>query len=115
MMKFSHIVIVFITFFASAGMAVSQTSSGTQEYGDGGAYEGEFLNGLPHGNGTYELPNGYRYVGEWFEGEINGQGEALFPNGSVYIGSFVKGKLRAVEKLLLLMVVLTRVSGRTVV
>ena len=92
MMKFSHIVIVFITFFASAGMAVSQTSSGTQEYGDGGAYEGEFLNGLPHGNGTYELPNGYRYVGEWFEGEINGQGEALFPNGSVYIGSFVKGK-----------------------
>ena len=73
MMKFSHIVIVFITFFASAVMAVSQTSSGKQEYGDGGAYEGEFLNGLPHGNGTYELPNGYRYVGEWFEGEIKPQ------------------------------------------
>ena len=69
----------------SANIAFSQTSSGTQEYGDGGAYEGEFLNGLPHGNGTYELPNGYRYVGEWFEGEINGQGEALFPNGSVYV------------------------------
>ena len=75
-MKFSHIVILIISFFVSANIAFSQTSSGTQEYGDGGAYEGEFLNGLPHGNGTYELPNGYRYVGEWFEGEINGQGEA---------------------------------------
>ena len=30
-------------------MAVSQTSSGTQEYGDGGAYEGEFLNGFLRG------------------------------------------------------------------
>mgnify|MGYP006238667727 FL=1 len=91
-MKFSYIVILIITFFVGGSLAIAQTSSGTQEYGDGGAYDGEFLNGLPHGNGTYELPNGYRYIGEWFEGEINGQGEALFPNGSVYVGSFVKGK-----------------------
>ena len=62
-MKFSYIVILISIIFVSGSMAVSQTSSGTQEYGDGGAYDGEFLNGLPHGNGTYELPNGYRYVG----------------------------------------------------
>ena len=50
-MKFSYIVILVITFFVSGSLAIAQTSSGTQEYGDGGAYDGEFLNGLPHGNG----------------------------------------------------------------
>mgnify|MGYP003304062655 CR=1 FL=1 len=37
-MKFSYIVILVITFFVSGSLAIAQTSSGTQEYGDGGAY-----------------------------------------------------------------------------
>ena len=85
-MKFGYIVILISTLFVSGSMAVSQTSSGTQEYGDGGAYDGEFLNGLPHGNGTYELPNGYRYVGEWFEDNMNGQGTFTLVDGTVLKG-----------------------------
>ena len=74
MMKFSHIVIVFITFFASAGMAVSQTSSGTQEYGDGGAYEGEWANGSITGEGYAKYANGTTYQGTFLDAMHDGQG-----------------------------------------
>ena len=47
-MKFSYIVILVITFFVSGSLAIAQTSSGTQEYGDGGAYDGEFLDKVKH-------------------------------------------------------------------
>ena len=110
-MKFSYIVILISTLFVSGSMAVSQTSRGTQEYGDGGAYDGEFLNGLPHGNGTYELPNGYRYVGEWFEGEINGQGEALFPMDQFTLEVLSRESLREVEKSASVIVVHMKVNG----
>ncbi len=60
-----------------------------QQYDNGGIYEGEFRNGVQHGQGTYRLPNGYQYTGEWVDGEIRGQGRATFPDGSIYEGAFI--------------------------
>jgi len=38
-------------------------------------YEGEFLEGRPHGKGRSKLPNGDIYVGEYLNGKRHGQGE----------------------------------------
>ncbi|MEO0698824.1 MAG: 2-isopropylmalate synthase, partial [Pseudomonadota bacterium] len=71
---------------ASLAGAASAQSTAVKQYDDGGVYEGEFRNGVQHGQGTYRLPSGYEYTGEWVDGEIRGQGTARFPNGSVYVG-----------------------------
>ena len=67
----------------------------TRQYEDGGVYEGEFRDGLQHGQGTYRLPNGFEYTGEWVDGQITGQGVARYPSGAVYEGSFVAGGPKA--------------------
>ena len=58
------------TLCAMVALPAGAQSVQTKQYDDGGVYEGQFLNGLQHGQGTYQLPNGYEYTGEWFEGEI---------------------------------------------
>ena len=37
---------------------------GRYEYGDGGAYEGDWVDGFMHGRGVYVFPNGNVYEGE---------------------------------------------------
>jgi ATP-dependent protease ClpP protease subunit len=78
---------------ASDDMSVSSERLYTdiQQYDNGGIYEGQFHNGVQHGQGTYRLPNGYEYIGAWVDGEIRGQGSATFPDGSIYEGAFVAG------------------------
>lgn len=51
-----------------AGGASAQDRA-TKQYDDGGIYEGEFRNGVQHGQGTYTLPNGYEYTGAWVDGD----------------------------------------------
>jgi hypothetical protein len=78
-----------------AQTALAQTEGVlTRQYEDGGIYEGEFRDGLQHGQGTYRLPNGFEYTGEWLEGAISGQGVARYPSGAVYEGA-VSGRASA--------------------
>ena len=64
--------------FALAGtLAVEAQDSGqtvTQQYANGGVYEGTMKDGEPDGKGRYTLPNGYVYDGDWIDGQRTGQG-----------------------------------------
>ena len=56
-------------------------------------YEGEFLEGRPHGKGRSKLPNGDIYVGEYLDGKRHGQGEMRSATGdSVRKGLWENGE-----------------------
>ena len=112
-MKFGYIVILVITFFVSGSLAIAQTSSGTQEYGDGGAYDGEFLNGLPHGIGTYELPNGYRLLVSGLKVKSMDKVKHYFQMDQFMLEVLSRESPREVAKLLSVMVVHMKVNGQT--
>ncbi|XP_058256877.1 ankyrin repeat and MYND domain-containing protein 1 isoform X2 [Hemibagrus wyckioides] len=61
---------------------------GVQEWTDGSRYEGEFLNGLKHGNGTFTWPNGECYKGSFYKDYRHGKGTYFWPDGSQFIGKF---------------------------
>ena len=69
---------------------------GTVEYPDG-TYEGNFLNGLRHGEGTFTWRNGSFYSGDWKDDHKHGYGkDVLFIDGkfdSEYTGEFYKNQL----------------------
>jgi hypothetical protein len=54
----------------------------------GDVLEGEWLNGLPHGQGTYTSANGDKYVGGYKDGKMHGQGTYAHANGEKYIGEW---------------------------
>ena len=66
------------------------------EYGsvpwDGGTYEGQLKDGVPHGYGEWGDPTGKTYVGDFVEGEMTGYGTMVFPDGEKYVGDFLNGK-----------------------
>jgi hypothetical protein len=62
------------------------------QYANGDRYEGQFLNGQPHGQGIYTFKEEGRYQGEFALGEFNGQGVREFANGNRYEGSFKNGE-----------------------
>lgn len=53
-----------------------------------GWYEGEIVDGLPHGKGTHLSLDRSRYTGEWDHGRRHGQGEASFATGGSYTGDW---------------------------
>ncbi len=53
-----------------------------------GKYEGEFHNGVLHGNATFNYYSGDVYIGEYVEGRIEGQGSYYMENGDKYEGTF---------------------------
>ncbi|KDO22090.1 hypothetical protein SPRG_12076 [Saprolegnia parasitica CBS 223.65] len=58
-------------------------------------YDGEFLDGRPHGVGkaTYSSDASFAtYSGEWAHGCFDGVGTLQYRDGSVYAGTFVKGE-----------------------
>jgi hypothetical protein len=56
-------------------------------------YQGEMVDGRPHGRGTFVDRSGLRYDGTWAEGLMEGEGHLLLPNGDVYRGGFKAGHL----------------------
>ncbi|MCG6138958.1 hypothetical protein [Leptospira mtsangambouensis] len=61
-------------------------------------YEGEFFEGVPHGDGILTTRNGTEYIGKFRKGGVcykgncqNGYGEFIFWNGSHYKGDFKDG------------------------
>ncbi len=81
---------------------VNHCSSGLGKYtyGNGSRYEGEFLNGLPHGQGICFYANGDKYTGEWFRHQPNGTGKMEYNNGDILDGTWYNGQFRKGNKLL---------------
>jgi len=60
---------------------------------DGQKYEGNFEDGLPHGQLTWnDSVKGMRYVGEWVKGVRHGQGVMQYKGGETYVGDFENDK-----------------------
>ena len=57
-----------------------------------GKYQGEFKNGLKHGQGVVTYKNGQIHKGEYKNDQPNGRGVQLFPNGAKFEGEFQNGK-----------------------
>lgn len=66
-------------------------------YGDEGCqnkYVGQFSNGLREGYGVMNYPGGNVYEGEWHLGKRHGKGKFLWKDsGSYYVGEFVDGQM----------------------
>lgn len=52
------------------------------EFSDGRVYEGESMDGLPHGVGRMHYPDGSIFTGPFNQGNRHGRGRILFPNGN---------------------------------
>ncbi|MBK8502758.1 MAG: hypothetical protein IPL46_11355 [Saprospiraceae bacterium] len=76
------------------------TGIGKFDYSDGSHYEGEFLNGDPHGQGICLYQNGDRYSGEWYRDQPNGRGKMNYYNGDVLEGAWQNGQFVRGSKLL---------------
>ena len=76
------------------------TGIGKYDYSDGSHYEGEFLNGDPHGQGICLYQNGDRYAGEWYRNQPNGKGKMIYHNGDVLEGAWQEGQFVRGSKLL---------------
>ncbi|NBC29208.1 MAG: hypothetical protein GVY29_04360 [Spirochaetes bacterium] len=64
-----------------------------------GVYEGEIVDGLPHGSGTMTWDDGAEYRGQWQEGRPHGSGVHTWPNGSRYVGEWRNGRRHGVGKM----------------
>jgi len=69
-----------------------------------GEYEGDVVNGNPHGKGkvTYDFGSHGKtvYEGDWVNGEYHGKGKLTYNNGTILEGDFVNGKLHGKGKLI---------------
>lgn len=64
---------------------------GTRVYRDGRRYSGHFKSGQMHGIGVMLWPGGDRYEGAWLEDLATGSGVLRFADGSLYRGQFRNG------------------------
>jgi hypothetical protein len=75
---------------ASGGSSAATKGKLTRSDGE---YEGDIVNGRPHGKGKIisngELP--YVYVGDFVDGYFQGKGKITWEDGNVYEGDFVNG------------------------
>ncbi len=65
---------------------------GTYAWENGDRYQGHFANDRPDGRGRYQFSNGDAYEGEVKMGVIVGRGSYVAKNGDVFDGSFSNGK-----------------------
>ena len=63
---------------------------GQYTYGNGSRFEGEFLNGLPHGQGICFYANGDKYTGDWYQHKPNGMGKMEYNSGDILNGKMVQ-------------------------
>jgi hypothetical protein len=65
---------------------------GVGTFANGNRYEGEMRNGRFGGRGVLVAEDGTRYEGVWVDGRRNGQGLVTYPNGNRYEGSWRNDK-----------------------
>ena len=70
----------------------SEKTKGTQTFGNGDIYKGDFLNGKKHGQGLLTTRSDRTYNGGWENDVPHGYGENTFPNGKIYKGEYKQGK-----------------------
>lgn len=63
----------------------------TISWSNGVSYEGDFQNGLPHGQGVIYYEDGSKYEGEFKSGKPDGRGKMSYSDGSIDIGEFRNG------------------------
>ncbi len=68
-----------------------ESIGGLVQLPDGSVYEGEYKNGMFHGDGKLIWSNGDVYTGEFKDGLKHGKGKDQLAAGSVYEGEYVKG------------------------
>ena len=66
--------------------------TGTETYGNGSKYVGEFKDAKRHGQGTYTWPSGNKYVGEHKDNKRHGQGTFTWPSGDQDVGMFINDR-----------------------
>jgi hypothetical protein len=64
---------------------------GVMRYGDGRVYSGKWRYGREEGQGEMTWPDGKRYSGQWRGGEPHGQGVLTLPDGYRMEGRFENG------------------------
>lgn len=65
-------------------------AKGKIAYPNGDMYDGEMLDGKPHGNGVFHSP-GLIYEGEWKNGLKHGKGALKYHNGDQLVGEWKDG------------------------
>ena len=68
------------------------TVKGKLTYNDGSVYEGDLVNGKPHGKGKLTYIYGSVYEGDWVDGEQTGLGKMTYPDGKVDEGRFMNSE-----------------------
>ena len=63
----------------------------TYNYANGDKYVGAFKDGSSHGQGTYTHSSGEKYVGEWKNDKQEGHGTFTSAAGDKYVGEFKEG------------------------
>jgi hypothetical protein len=71
-----------------AEISPAGNSRGTFKYADGSLYEGELVDGLPHGKGVLRFIDGGVYEGEFVDGDRHGLGIMKYSTGGIYEGEF---------------------------
>jgi hypothetical protein len=64
---------------------------GKCNYPDGKSYEGDWLDGKPHGRGIKSWPDGRKYDGMWEMGKPVGHGKKIYPDGKAREGVWENG------------------------
>jgi len=82
---------------------IADNNQRTIKMGNGNNYEGDILNGKPHGKGKWTFPDGIIYEGNFQDGLCQGEGKMTYPNGIEFVGNFnkcekVNGKFIIPEK-----------------
>lgn len=72
--------------------AAEADESSRFRFPNGDEYQGEWLNGKPHGEGLLVTLKGDRYLGEFQNGLFQGYGEMHYGNGDVYEGEWANGQ-----------------------
>ena len=79
-----------VTLFANMSLSFSAPTT----YPGPGGYRGKTADGLRSGKGRYKFSNAfYEYEGEWVDGIMHGEGKLSMRDGSVYEGRFDRGAM----------------------